>query len=224
MKQIFDFYKKKKTLSWLIIVITSIIEPTLLIIWISLISYAFVKKVDLFSSKIDKKFSSKEWDKKMKNLNKDWDVKLKKIEKDWKKDPKKALWPMVGVFVGIIFIYNFISSATAKNFSKLSYIEYDCSSGASSLGPVEVTLFFVLDKNKMKAFSSVETDMQPGKVTRTTRQITNWGKNKISVELLFAKNFNPHEPYFKNNKFYQQEHKVHGGSWFSTDCKVVEQS
>ena len=98
MKQIFDFYQKKKTLSWLIIVITSIIEPTLLIIWISLITYAFVKKVDLFSSKIDKKFNNKEWDKKMKNLNKDWDVKLKKIEKDWKKNPKKALWPMVGVF------------------------------------------------------------------------------------------------------------------------------
>ena len=59
MKQIFDFYKKKKTLSWLIIVITSIIEPTLLIVWISLITYAFVKKVDLFSSKIDKKFLRK---------------------------------------------------------------------------------------------------------------------------------------------------------------------
>ena len=109
MKQIFDFYKKKKTLSWLIIVITSIIEPTLLIIWISLITYALVKKIDLFSSKIDKKFNSKEWDKKMKKMNIDWAVKLKKIEKDWKKDPKKALWPMVGVFVGIIFIYNFIS-------------------------------------------------------------------------------------------------------------------
>ena len=222
MKQIFDFYKKKKTLSWLIIVITSYIAPTLLIIWISLFTYAFVKKVDLFSSKIDKKFNSKEWDKKMKNLNKDWAVKLKKIEKDWKKDPKKALWPMVGVFVGIIFIYNFISSATAKNFSKLSYIVYDCSSEIEGL---KATIILTLDRNTMIQTAESETDMFPGKVTRSKMRITNWGKKKISVELLpkVRNKFFSHEPYFKGDKYYQQYIKAHGGDWFSTQCKIIEE-
>ena len=222
MKQIFDFYQKKKTLSWLIIIFTSIIEPTLLIIWISLITYAFVKKVDLFSSKIDKKINSKEWDKKMKNLNKDWDVKLKKIEKNWKKDPKKALLPMVGVFVGIIFIYNFISSATAKNFSKLSYIVYDCSSETEAL---KATVIITLDKNTMTQTSESETDMFPGKVTTANMRITNWGKKKISTELLprIRNNFYPHEPYFKGDKYYQQYIKAHGGDWFETQCKIIEE-
>ena len=222
MKQIFDFYQKKKTLSWLIIVITSIIEPILLIIWISLITYALVKKIDLFSSKIDKKFNNKEWDKKMKNLNKDWDVKLKKIEKDWKKNPKKALWPMVGVFVGIIFIYNFISSATAKNFSKLSYIVYDCSSETEGL---KATVIITLDRNTMTQTSETETDMFPGKVTRAKTRITNWGKNKISTELYrkARHNFYPHEPYFKGDKYYLQEIKANGGGWFSNQCKIIEE-
>ena len=209
MKQIFEFYNKKKTLSWLIIVITSYIEPTLLIIWISLITYALVKKIDLFSSKIDKKFN-----------NKDWDVKLKKIKKDWKKDPKKALWPMVGVFVGIIFIYNFISSATAKNFSKLSYIVYDCSSETETL---KATVILTLDRNTMIQTAESETDMFPGKVTRSKMRITNWGKKKISVELLpkVRNKFNPHEPYFKGSKYYTQYHKINGGGWFETQCKIV---
>lgn len=218
MKKIFDFYHKKKALSWLIIVITSIIEPTLLILWISLITYALVKKKDLFISKIDKKYNNKEWDKKMKNLDKNWDVKLKKIEKDWKKNPKKALLLMAGVFVGIIFIYEFIIYATAKNYNKLSYIEYDCSTK-------KTTLFRTLDKDKMKMYNSVETDQFPGKVTRTTQQIIDWKGNKISVELLpSARNaFYPHEPYFKNDKFYQQGLKAFGGDWFSTDCKIIDQ-
>ena len=211
MKQIFEFYNKKKTLSWLIIVITSYIEPTLLIIWISLITYALVKKIDLFSSKIDKKFN-----------NKDWDVKLKKIKKDWKKDPKKALWPMVGVFVGIIFIYNFISSATAKNFSKLSYIVYDCSSETESL---KATVILTLDRNTMVQTAVSETDMFPRKVTRSKMRISNWGKKKISVALLpkVRNNFYPHEPYFKDDKYYQQHIKAHGGDWFSTQCKIIEE-
>jgi len=211
MKQIFEFYNKKKTLSWLIIVITSYIEPTLLIIWISLITYALVKKIDLFSSKIDKKFN-----------NKDWDVKLKKIKKDWKKDPKKALWPMVGVFVGIIFIYNFISSATAKNFSKLSYIVYDCSSETESL---KATVILTLDRNTMVQTAVSETDMFPRKVTRSKMRISNWGKKKISVALLpkVRNNFYPHEPYFKGDKYYQQHIKAHGGDWFSTQCKIIEE-
>ena len=116
MKKIFEFYREKKTLSWLIIVITSIIEPTLLIVWISLITYAFVKKVDLFSSKIDKKFNNKEWDKKMKNMNKGWDVKLKKLEKDWKKDPKKGIVPVLGLVLGIFFLSNYFFGSSPKNF------------------------------------------------------------------------------------------------------------
>jgi hypothetical protein len=117
MKQIFDFYKKKKTLSWLIIVITSIIEPTLLIIWIPFITYGFVKKVDLFSSKIiDKKFNNKEWDKKMKNSNKDWDVKLKKIDKNWKKNPIKGIAPVLGIVLGIFFFSNYFFGSSPKNF------------------------------------------------------------------------------------------------------------
>ncbi len=116
MKKIFEFYREKKTLSWLIIVITSIIEPTLLIIWISLITYALVKKIDLFSSKIDKKFNNKEWDKKMKNMNKDWDVKLKKLEKDWKKDPKKGIVPVLGLVLGIYFFSSYFFGDSPKNF------------------------------------------------------------------------------------------------------------
>jgi hypothetical protein len=116
MKKIFEFYREKKTLSWLIIVITSIIEPTLLIIWISLITYALVKKIDLFSSKIDKKFNNKEWDKKMKNMNKDWDVKLKKIDKNWKKNPIKGIVPVLGLVLGIFFFSNYFFGSSPKNF------------------------------------------------------------------------------------------------------------
>ena len=145
MKQIFDFYKKKKTLSWLIIVITSYIEPTLLIIWISLFTYAFVKKVDLYSSKIDKKFNSKEWDKKMKNMNKDWAVKLKKIEKNWKKNPKIALMQVGAIFIGIYFIFSFGKGLTAKNYSEFSYIEYDC---GGKIGNLQSYNYWYLDKKE----------------------------------------------------------------------------
>jgi len=215
MKQIFDFYKKKKTLSWLIIVITSIIEPTLLIIWISLISYAFVKKVDLFSSKIDKKFSSKEWDKKMKNLNKDWDVKLKKIEKDWKKDPKKALWPMVGVFVGIIFIYNFISSATGKNYSKFSYLEYDC---GGKIGNMQSYNYWYLDKKEMIATSEAWVDQYPQKKIQN-RKILSWGKKIVMEDIS-----NNGEPYFKNNELNMKGDGKLVSGWYSLPCKVLEQN
>ena len=129
---------------------------------------------------------------------------------------------MVGVFVGIIFIYNFISSATAKNFSKLSYIVYDCSSETEAL---KATVIITLDKNTMTQTSESETDMFPGKVTTANMRITNWGKKKISTELLprIRNNFYPHEPYFKGDKYYQQYIKAHGGDWFETQCKIIEE-
>ena len=215
MKQIFDFYQKKKTLSWLIIVITSIIEPTLLIIWISLITYAFVKKVDLFSSKIDKKFNNKEWDKKMKNMNKDWDVKLKKLEKDWKKDPKKALLPIVGILVGVYFIFNFGKDLTAKNYSKFSYLEYDC---GGKIGNIQSYNYWYLDKKEMIATSETWVDQFPKK-TIQNRKILSWGKKIVMEDIS-----NNGEPYFKNNELNMKGDGKLVSGWYSLPCKVLEQN
>lgn len=215
MKQIFDFYQKKKTLSWLIIVITSIIEPTLLIIWISLITYAFVKKVDLFSSKIDKKFNNKEWDKKMKNMNKDWDVKLKKLEKDWKKDPKKALLPIVGILVGVYFIFNFGKDLTAKNYSKFSYLEYDC---GGKIGNMQSYNYWYLDKKEMIATSETWVDQFPKK-TIQNRKILSWGKKIVMEDIS-----NNGEPYFKNNELNMKGDGKLVSGWYSLPCKVLEQN
>ena len=216
MKQIFDFYKKKKTLSWLIIVITSIIEPTLLIIWISLITYAVVKKVDLFSSKIDKKFNNKEWDKKMKNMNKDWDVKLKKLEKDWKKDPKKALLPIIGILVGVFFIYSFGKDLTAKDYSEFSYIEYDCGGDGGSYG--QMYNYWYLDKEEMIATSESWVEQFPQK-TIQNRKILSWGKKIVMEDIS-----NNGEPYFKNNELNMKGDGKLVVGWYSVPCKVLEQN
>ena len=217
MKQIFEFYNKKKTLSWLIIVITSYIEPTLLIIWISLITYALVKKIDLFSSKIDKKFKSKEWDKKMKNLNKDWDVKLKKIEKGWKKNPKKALLPILGILVGVYFIFNFSKDLTAKNYSKFSYIVYDCGGDlGSSYG--QMYNYWYLDKERMNAMSESWVEQFPQK-TIQNRKILSWGKKIVMENIKTAS-----EPYFKNDELWMLGDGRLVSGWYSSPCKILEQN
>ena len=215
MKQIFDFYQKKKTLSWLIIVITSIIEPTLLIIWISLITYAFVKKVDLFSSKIDKKINSKEWDKKMKNLNKNWDVKLTKIEKNWKKNPKIALVQVGAIFIGIYFIFSFGKGLTAKNYGKFSYLEYDC---GGKIGNMQSYNYWYLDKKEMVATSEAWVDQYPKK-TIQNRKIISWGKKIVMEDIS-----NNGEPYFKNNELNMKGDGKLVSGWYSLPCKVLEQN
>ena len=215
MKQIFDFYKKKKTLSWLIIVITSYIAPTLLIIWISLFTYAFVKKVDLFSSKIDKKFNSKEWDKKMKNMNKDWAVKLKKIEKDWKKNPKIALVQVGAIFIGIYFIFSFGKDLTAKNYSEFSYLSYDC---GGKIGNIQSYNYWYLDKKEMIARSEAWVDQYPKKSIQN-RKILSWGKKIVMEDIS-----NNGEPYFKNNELNMKGDGKLVSGWYSLPCKVLEQN
>ena len=215
MKQIFDFYKKKKTLSWLIIVITSYIEPTLLIIWVSLFTYAFVKKVDLFSSKIDKKFNSKEWDKKMKNMNKDWAVKLKKIEKNWKKNPKIALMQVGAIFIGIYFIFSFGKDLTAKNYSEFSYLSYDC---GGKIGNIQSYKYWYLDKKEMIARSEAWVDQYPKKSIQN-RKILSWGKKIVMEDIS-----NNGEPYFKNNELNMKGDGKLVSGWYSLPCKVLEQN
>ena len=215
MKQIFDFYQKKKILSWLIIIFTSIIEPTLLIIWISLITYAFVKKVDLFSSKRDKKINSKEWDKKMKNLNKNWDIKLTKIEKNWKKNPKIALVQVGAIFIGIYFIFSFGKSLTAKNYSKFSYLEYDC---GGKIGNMQSYNYWYLDKKEMIATSEAWVDQYPKK-TIQNRKILSWGKKIVMEDIS-----NNGEPYFKNNELNMKGDGKLVSGWYSLPCKVLEQN
>ena len=215
MKQIFDFYKKKKTLSWLIIVITSYIAPTLLIIWISLFTYAFVKKVDLFSSKIDKKFNNKEWDKKMKNMNKDWAGKLKKIEKDWKKNPKIALVQVGAFFIAIYFIFSFGKNLTAKNYSKFSYLEYDC---GGKVGNRQSYVYWYLDKKEMIARSEAWVDQYPKKSIQN-RKILSWGKKIVMEDIS-----NNGEPYFKNEELNMKGDGKLVSGWYSVPCKILEQN
>ena len=216
MNKIFDFYRRKKTLSWLIIVITSIIEPTLLIIWIPFITYALVKKIDLFSSKIiDKKFNNKEWDKKMKNSNKDWDVKLKKIDKNWKKNPKIALVQVGAIFIGIYFIFSFGKDLTAKNYSKFSYLEYDC---GGKIGNIQSYNYWDLDKEEMIATSETWVDQYPKKVIQN-RKILSWGKKIVMEDIS-----NNGEPYFKNDELNMKGDGKLVSGWYSVPCKILEQN
>ena len=215
MKQIFEFYHKKKTLSWLIIVITSYIEPTLLIIWISLFTYAFVKKVDLFSSKIDKKFNSKEWDKKMKNMNKELKIKLKKIEKNWKKNPKIALVQVGAIFIGIYFIFSFGKGLTDKNYSEFSYLSYDC---GGKIGNIQSYNYWYLDKKDMIATSESWVDQYPKKSIQN-RKILSWGKKIVMEDIS-----NNGEPYFKNEELNMKGDGKLVSGWYSLPCKVLEQN
>ena len=215
MKKIFEFYREKKTLSWLIIVITSIIEPTLLIIWISIITYALVKKIDLISSKIDKKLNNKKWDKKMKNLNKGWDTKFKKIEKDWKKNPKTALVQVGAVFIGIYFIFSFGKDLTAENYSKISYIAYDC---GGKVGDMQSYLYWYLDKKEMIATSEAWVDQYPQKSIQN-REILSWGKKIVMEDIS-----NNGEPYFENNELNMKGDGTLVSGWYSIPCKILEQN
>ena len=152
----------------------------------------------------------------MKNLNKDWDVKLKKIEKDWKKNPKKALLPIVGILIGVYFIFSFGKDLTAKNYSKFSYIEYDCGGDGGSYG--QMYSYWYLDKQKMNARSEVWVEQFPQKSIQN-RKILSWGKKIVMENIKTAS-----EPYFKNDELWMLGDGRLVSGWYSNPCKILEQN
>lgn len=200
-------------------IVSTLIEPSLFILWIPVSIYYYFKVVKLAKSKIDKKIdkASLKFEKKLNKTDQTINQYLKKKDIEWKKNPKSAIIPLIGFFVLLIFVYNFLESAFTKDYSKYSYIKFDCSREAEGL--IGYT-FFYLDKNKMTSNSEAWSNEYSQKAYQT-RQILNW-KKKITLSDIKTEGFDYFEPYFKNDKLYMNMPRVWGGDVFATDCKILE--
>tara|TARA_B100001057_G_C22598045_1_gene851658 strand:- start:188 stop:436 length:249 start_codon:yes stop_codon:yes gene_type:complete len=79
-----------------------------------------------------------------------------------------------------------------------------------------------LDRNTMRKYVTTDTSLNSGEPGKKTIKITSWGENKISFELdhKIKHKLNAHNPFIKNDKYYQQDY---GGAWFSTNCTRVKE-
>lgn len=200
-------------------IVSTFIVPVLIILWIPVSIYYYFKVLKLVKSKIDTKIdkASLKFDKKLNKTDQKINQYLKKKEIEWGKNPKSAIMPLLGVFALLIFVYSFLGSAFDKDYSKYSYIEFDCTKKVDA----EIGYFFYnLDKNKMTSNSEVWSNQNPQKAYQT-RQILNWGK-KITLSNITTEGFDYFEPYFKNDKLYMKMPRVWGSDVVSTDCKILE--
>ena len=200
-------------------IVSTFIVPVLIILWIPVSIYYYFKVLKLVKSKIDTKIdkASLKFDKKLNKTDQKINQYLKKKEIEWGKNPKSAIMPLLGVFALLIFVYSFLGSAFAKDYSKYSYIEFDCTMKVDA----QISYaFYYLDKDKMTSNSEAWSNEYPQKAYQT-RQILNWGK-KITLSNITTEGFDYFEPYFKNDKLYMKMPRVWGSDVFSTDCKILE--
>ena len=98
-----------------------------------------------------------EWDKKMDKLNKDMNTKLQKINSEWKRNPKKAIIPLLSILLVSFLLISFFRSGD----SGYVYLKYKCTTKIKNITAYNT---FELDKKSGLARSASWVDIYPQKI------------------------------------------------------------